>query len=244
MQSAGPKIKAQMADQTRISPDTIPHQRQQNTRGDPSPFICIPLSPETVEAAARLYTEVFVRDEPTTRWHRLIEKDFLPFARTYVQFCENEGLSFIARDDKTGEVIGFVFCHDLMMDPDALGPEMRRFLSHFDATIQLISALEEKFLDLKSIAPGMALHVYQLGIHREYRNHSVSTALIRHTCAFARDRGFRTVVADCTGPISRRSFEQCGFTRAGSIPYASFLVGGCVVFNGLEGEISLMEKDL
>jgi len=233
-----------MADQTGTGPDTIPPCVQQNAREDPAPFSCIPLSPDIVEAAARLYTEVFVRDEPTTRWHRLIEKDFLPFARTYVQFCETERMSFIARDEKSGDVIGFIFCHDLTMDLDALGPEMQEYLSQFDATIQLISALEEKFLYLASITPGMALHVYQLGIHREYRNHSISTALIRHSCAFARDRGFRTVVADCTGPYSRHSFEQCGFTRAGSIPYASFLIGGCVVFNGLVGEISLMEKDL
>ncbi|MHB8165137.1 MAG: GNAT family N-acetyltransferase [Methanoregula sp.] len=233
-----------MVDNTGTRPDDIPPQRQQNTREDPAPFTCLPLSLDTVEAAARLYTDVFVRDEPTTRWHRLNEKDFLPFARTYVQFCETEGLSFIARDEKTGDVIGFIFCHDLTMDLDALGPEMRGFLSQFDATIQLISALEEKYLDLESIAPGMAMHVYQLGTRREFRNRSVSTALIHQTCAFARDRGFRKVVADCTGPQSTQSFSQCGFTRAGSIPYASFLVGGRVVFDGLDGEISLMVKDL
>lgn len=233
-----------MDDQTRSYPDNIPPQWQQNAREDPAPFTCIPLSPDTVEAAARLFTEVFVRDETTTRWHRLIEKDFLPFARTYVQFCETEGLSFIARDGKTGDVSGFIFCLDLTMDLEALGPEMQGFLSQFDATMQLISALEEKFLDLGSITPGMTMHIYQLGIHREYRNRSISTTLIRHVVAFARDRGFRTVVADCTGPHSRRSFEQCGFTRAGSIPYASFLIGGYAAFEGLEGEISLMVKDL
>ncbi|PKL68412.1 MAG: hypothetical protein CVV30_10905 [Methanomicrobiales archaeon HGW-Methanomicrobiales-1] len=244
MQSAGSKTKTQMADQTRICPDNILPHRQQNAREDPAPFTCIPLGPDTVEAAARLYTEVFVRDEPTTRWHRIIEKDFLPFARTYVQFCETEGLSFIARDEKSGDVIGFIFCHDLTMELSALGPEMQGYLSRFDATIQLISALEEKFLDVESIAPGMALHVYQLGTRREFRNRSVSTALIRHVVAFARDRGFRTVVADCTGPRSCRSFSQCGFTRAGSIPYASFLMGESAVFEGLEGEICLMVKDL
>ena len=207
-----------MADQTGTCPDNILPRRQHPAREEPAPFTCIPLSPDTVEAAAGLYTEVFVRDEPTTHWHRLIERDFLPFARTYVQFCETEGLSFLARDETTGEVIGFIFCHDLTMDLDALGPEMWDFLSQFDATIQLISALEEKFLDLESIAPGMTLHVYQLGTRCEFRNRSVSTALIRHTNAFARDRGFRTVVADCTGPQSTRSFSQCGFTRGGLDP--------------------------
>lgn len=197
-----------------------------------------------VDAAARLYSEVFVRDEPTTRWHRIIEGDFLPFARTYVQFCENEGLSFLAREEKTGEVVGFIFCHDLTMDLEALGPEMRDYLSNFDATIQLMTELEEKYLDIGAIVPGTVLHIYQLGIGREFRNRSISTTLIRHVLAFAREKGFKKIVTDCTGLQSCRSFEQCGFTRAGSIAYSSFLYRGTAFFDGLEGEITLMVKDL
>ena len=197
-----------------------------------------------VDAAALLYTEVFVRDEPTTRWHRIIEKDFLPFARRYVQFCETGGLSFLAQEEKTGEVVGFIFCHDLTMHLEALGPDMREYLSQFDATIQLMTELEEKYLDFDAIAPETVLHVYQLGIGRQFRHRSLSTALISHVITVARERGFKKIVTDCTGPQSCRSFEQCGFTRAGSIAYSSFLYRGTAFFDGLEGEITLMVKDL
>jgi GNAT superfamily N-acetyltransferase len=233
-----------MPDRTVKNSDHIPPRQLRTADENPASYTCIPLSPETVDATARLYTEVFVRDEPTTRWHRIIEEDFLPFARTYVQFCEAQGLSYIAQEEKTGEVIGFIFCHDLTMDLDALGPAMREYLSCFDATIQLISTLEEKYLNIIPVPPGTALHVYQLGICREFRHRLVSTALIRHILASARGRGFRTIVTDCTGPGSCRSFEKCGFTRSGSIPYSSFLVGGTAFFDGLEGEITLMVKEL
>ncbi|MEI7855999.1 MAG: hypothetical protein WCH85_00680, partial [Methanomicrobiales archaeon] len=112
-----------MVDQTGICPGCEPPRKVRPGEKNPTPFACFPLHPEMVKAAALLYTEVFVRDEPTTRWHHIIEEDFLPFARTYVQFCETEGLSFLARDEKSGEVIGFIFCHDLTMDLEALGPE-------------------------------------------------------------------------------------------------------------------------
>ncbi|MEI7857889.1 MAG: GNAT family N-acetyltransferase, partial [Methanomicrobiales archaeon] len=109
---------------------------------------------------------------------------------------------------------------------------------------QLIAALEEQYLDIVAISPGTVLHVYQLGIGRQFRNRSISTALIRHVLAFAREQGFKKIVTDCTGPQSCRSFEQCGFTRAGSISYSSFLYRGAAFFDGLEGEITLMVKDL
>ncbi|MFA6225688.1 MAG: GNAT family N-acetyltransferase [Methanoregula sp.] len=233
-----------MVNQTGKCPEQPPPRQLRAAGKNLTSCTCIPLNPDTVEATARLYTEVFVREESTTRWHGIIEEDFLPFARMYVQFCENQGLSFIAHEEKTGEVIGFIICHDLTMDLDALGPAMQEYLSCFDATIQLISALEEKYLNIIPVTPGTALHVYQLGISREFQNRLVSTPLIRHMLASARERGFHTIVTDCTGPGSCRSFEKCGFTRAGSIAYSSFLVSGTAFFDGFEGEITLMVKVL
>jgi hypothetical protein len=52
------------------------------------------------------------------------------------------------------------------------------------------------------------------------------------------------VVADCTHPGSRRSFEQCGFHEAGSLSYDAFSLDGVRFFAGLEGGISLMVRDL
>jgi ribosomal protein S18 acetylase RimI-like enzyme len=226
------------------NPDNTIQGPQQSNVTNPVLFTCVALSPDDVEAAARLYTEVFVRDEPTTRWHRITEDNFLPFARAYVQFCEKEGMSFIAQEEGTGKVIGFIFCHDLALDLDALGPDIREYLSRFDATIRLIDALEENYRDPGAMKPGMALHVYQLGISREFRNRSVSTALILTAISFARERGFKQIVTECTGPQSCSSFGNCGFTPKGSIEYSSFLIDGIAFFNGLEGRITLMVRDL
>jgi ribosomal protein S18 acetylase RimI-like enzyme len=233
-----------MTEHPQKSPDPIPPRQQRTVPENTAPFTCSPLSPDTVEATARLYAEVFVRDEPTTRWHGVTVGDFLPFARRYVQFCETRGLSYIAREEQSGDVIGFIFCSDLTTGLDELGPAMRGYLSRFEATIRIIGALEEQYLNTGAPAPGTFLHVDQLGVCRERRDRSVSTALIRHVAASARKCGFHTIVADCTGPRSCRSFERCGFTRAGSIPYALFPAGGIALFDGLEGEIALMVKDL
>jgi GNAT superfamily N-acetyltransferase len=209
-----------------------------------SPCQCFPLLLGRVDATARLYAEVFTRDEPTTRWHGITVEDFLPFARRYVRFCATDGSSFIAREIPCEEVIGFILCMDLTRDLEVLGPEMCAFLSRFDATVQLIDALEDQYLKIGTVEPGAVLHVSQLGVSRKARGRSVSTSLIHHVLAFARNNGYRTIIADCTGPLSRRSFENCGFENAGSLRYSDFLFRSTAFFDGLAGEISLMVRDL
>jgi len=205
---------------------------------------CLPLTSDMVDITARLYAEVFTADEPTTRWHGVVLEEFLPFARRYVQYCATSGLSFIARDNTSGKTIGFIFCTDLTTNLEALGPEMSAFLSHFDATIQLIETLEAQYLNIGIVEPGQILHVYQLGVCRKARGKSVSAVLIQRVLDFARERGYRTIVADCTGPVSRHSFENCGFENAGSLTYADFLFRGIAFFDELEGEISLMVRNI
>jgi len=153
MQRSGSKTKAQTAEQPGIFPDSVPARNQRIVHENPIPFACIHLNLDTIETTARLYTEVFVLDKPTTRWHTEKEEEFLPFARRYVQFSETKGLSYIAKEEKTGKGIGFIFCSDLTMELDAFGPEMRWYLTRFDAIIQLIDACEEKYLNLITVAP-------------------------------------------------------------------------------------------
>lgn len=205
---------------------------------------CLLLTSDMVDITARLYAEIFTSDEPTTRWHGVVLEEFLPFAWRYVQYCATSGMSFIARDNTSEEVIGFIFCTDLTTNLEALGPEMSAFLSHFDATIQLIEALEAQYLNIGIVKPGQILHVYQLGVCRNARGKSVSAVLIHRVLDFTRERGYHTIVADCTGPVSRHSFENCGFENAGSLTYSDFLFRGTAFFDGLEGEISLMVRNI
>ena len=55
------------------NPDNTILRPQQFNVTNPIIFTCVALSPEEVETATRHYTEVFVRDEPTTRRYGIIE---------------------------------------------------------------------------------------------------------------------------------------------------------------------------
>jgi ribosomal protein S18 acetylase RimI-like enzyme len=197
-----------------------------------------------IEQAARAYTDVFVQDEPTTRRHNIDPGTFLVFARQYLRHCADFGLSIIAQDPQTAECVGFILCCDLATDIAALGLEMTKFLSFFPESVAIIDALEEKYLDRGMAEPGTTLHVFQLGVRREYRGRGIAPELIRRTCDLARERGFAQVIADCTSPVSHHTFERCGFQVRGSIPYDSFRNGNRKFFAGLNGGISLVIREL
>src|SRR5512133_181447 len=71
---------------------------------------CVPLTEPNQKSAARLYTEVFTADEPTTHRCALDPAAFFDYADFYVGTLVKKELSFLARDTLTGKAVGFIFC--------------------------------------------------------------------------------------------------------------------------------------
>jgi len=204
----------------------------------------VPLVNADSEAGAELYTRVFLDDEPTTRCHGLAPARFLPFARCYVRWLVKEDLSFVAKDERTGEVLGFIFCFDFRDDPAQDSPMLREFLQQFRHAIAMIDELEARHIRRDEIEPGSMLHIFQIGVDRKGRRRGIARALLNRVLSHANERGFLQMVADCTNPASRQLFEACGFSEAGFSSYESFSIDGRCVFAGLEGGISLMTRDV
>ena len=205
---------------------------------------CVPLTESDVESAARLYTEVFLADEPTSHCHGLDPALFLPYARFYVRSLVRKDLSFLSLNETTNELAGFIFSFDLTDDPENEGAVMVEFIAHFKEAVAMIHELEDRHLNREEIKAGSVLHIFQIGVSRQYRETGIARAMIRRVLAHARQRGFRQVIADCTSPASKKAFEQCGFSEIGFSPYEAFSLNGVRFFAGLTGGISLMVKNI
>ena len=231
-----------MKDVTGDHPDQSPLQNPPLTS---SPRItCLPLTPADAVPAARLYTEVFLADEPTTRHFTPDFSRFLSYATEYVKILVRKDLSFIVRDEETGHAAGFIFCCDLTDDPEQEGPVMVEFLSQFRETVIMIEELENRVFSQEEVSPGSVLHVYQIGVSRSFRRAGVARAMIDRVVSHAQERGFSRVVAECTGPASKRAFTQCGFHEAGYYPYDEFCIDGDRFFKELDQGLSLMVRNL
>lgn len=203
-----------------------------------------PLASTDIDEVTQLYIDVFLDDEPTSR---VIAPDRIAAfqdALGYVLALAENGQSFITRDRDTGEISGFIFCFDLLDDPTIEGAPMAALARHFPEAISMIDQLEDMFMERSGVARGSVLHIYQIGVGRLYRGRGIATALIRQILSHALELGYRQVVTDCTSARSRRAFERCGFSERGYLAYDAFFYEGACVFQGLEGGISLMAKDL
>lgn len=214
------------------------------THGCTPALTIVPLSEADGEAAARLYTTVFLEDEPTSRRHGLDPARFLPYARVYVRWLAQKDFSFVARDALTGELLGFIFCFDFTDDPSKESPELREFILNFREAVTMIEELEACYFQPDSVMPGSVLHIFQIGVERKGRGRGIARAMVHRALTHAQKRDFVQVVADCTSPGSQRVFEQCGFSRAGFSSYESFSMDGSCFFAGIEGGISLMVADI
>lgn len=207
-------------------------------------YSCDLLTMAGTENAARLYREVFLTDEPTTRRHAPDPELFLPDALRYVRYLAKNGLSFVARDTRTDELMGFIFCFDMAMDPGSQGEWMKEYLAHFPDAVAMIDELEDRYFDCQGFVSGSTLHIFQIGVSRKYRGCKIASSLICRVLDHVRERGFRQAVADCTSATSRRTFERCGFSPSGFLSYEDFSRNGIRFFSGLEGGITLMVRDL
>jgi ribosomal protein S18 acetylase RimI-like enzyme len=219
-----------------LSPDPDPSPRYRSA--------VVPLTEPDVEHAARLYTDVFLADEPTTRRAAPVPVFFLPHAQFYVRSLVRKDLSFLVRDEATNDLAGFIFCLDLTDDPEREGPPMVEFLAHFPEIIAMMDELEARHLCREDVCPGTVLHIIQIGVAKTKRGSGIAQAMIHRVVAHARKRGYKKVIADCTSSSSQRAFEQCGFFKKGFISYDSFTFNGVRFFAGLDGGISLMVREI
>ena len=209
-----------------------------------SPFAILPLTYDNTSAAARLYAEVFLHDEPTTRHHAPDPASFIPLADFYVRTLVDQELSFVVQNEENGELAGFIFAFDLTHDPASDGEPMVRLIESFQNAVAMIDELEDRHINRAEIEPGSVLHIFQIGTAGNYRGSGLAPALIRHLLHHARVRGYRSAIADCTGPVSKCVFERCGFVELGHSRYADFRHNDEVFFSGLPDGISLLKKDL
>ena len=203
-----------------------------------------PLTHVIADATAKLYTDIFLNDEPMTRHHGIEPGKFLPCAREYLYFCAGQGLSFVAVNRANNRVSAFVLGSDITTDLMAVGPGMVSLLSFFRESMEIIEVLESQCPDISDTNPGKVFHIFQIGTHRDYRRRGLVTQLIQMSLAHAKRQGFVKAVAECTGPVSRHTCERCGFVRAANIRYDDFVVNKKRFFSGLPGEISLMVRDI
>jgi len=200
------------------------------------------LTKTSAEEVAVVVTDTFLNHEPVISSLGVNREDYLFCAKVYCADAAEKGLSLMARDRNSGEIAGFIICEDLVTEWNQ--DEDAKLISLIAPALSLVHDLEQKFLLEENLEKGQCLHIFQVGVLPGFQGKSIATTLIQETVEVAREKGYFYAAADCTGPVSQRCHQKCGFTQQDSIDFRSFDFEGERVFSKLKGACALMVKKL
>jgi ribosomal protein S18 acetylase RimI-like enzyme len=205
-------------------------------------FNISPLTADLAHETARVYVDLFTRDEPLTHARMADPAVFYPLAAHYSDLCAERKLSFVAVDRCNHAYAGFLLASDVCETWEQDDIQMADLYEIFSDCVTLISRLEHEFLKEYPLSAGDGYHIVQIGVVPQFRRTGLATRLIVHALEHAKNLGYKVVLAECTSRSSRNCFLKAGFSEFYSIAYTTFSNGKTNPYCRLPGDITLMVK--
>ncbi|MFB8790660.1 MAG: hypothetical protein U7123_17850 [Potamolinea sp.] len=184
-----------------------------------------------IEDTATCISQVFSSFEPIAKALKISFDEFYRFAVPICQKAADKKISLIAKDQKTGEVVGFIISEDFMtVDPDSL----EGIDNKFEFVFGLLSELEDNYRKCHLVKAGQILHIFMLGVQEKYSKRHIATTLVAENLNLAKQHNFEIAIADATGVASQQIFRNLGFTEEFAIEYKSYKFKGKQIFSSLE----------
>jgi ribosomal protein S18 acetylase RimI-like enzyme len=184
-----------------------------------------------IEQTATCISQVFSSFEPMAKALKISFNEFYRFAVPVCQKAADEEISLIAKDRKTGEIVGFIISEDLM----TVEPDPTEGIDHkFECVFSLLSKLEKNYRSSHPVKAGQVLHIFMLGVQAKYTKRQIATTLVRENCKLAKHHNFEIAIAEATSVGSQQIFRNLGFTEEFAIEYKSYKFKGKQIFSSLE----------
>ncbi len=95
-----------------------------------------------IEQTATCISQVFSSCEPMVKALKISFNEFYRFAVPVCRKAADEEISLIAKDQKTGEVVGFIISEDLM---NVYSDSLEGIDNKFESVFSLLSEVEENY---------------------------------------------------------------------------------------------------
>lgn len=187
------------------------------------------LAEEHLATAIECIASNFVSGELMTTALGITLEEFKYFAKIFLKKAVKDQLSLIAKDERSGKVVGALICEDFVTElPDGIETVSPKFLPIFEVLGSLDEAYKEKYL----VKPGQLYHIFMVGVNKEYAG--LSTRLTKIAEHLARKKGYIAAIGEATGPISYQIYtKRLGFREIEGINpiyYKEFYYEGQPIF--------------
>lgn len=190
-----------------------------------------------------LLANVFSESDPPTVAIGLSYGEMKQFLDEVVPALIPAGLTIIARCGETTRLAGVMLSDDFALLPDLdagqISPKLQPILS-------MLETLDEQFRREQTIAPGQFLHLFMLGVDRQFAGRGLAQGLVKACLESALQKGYRTALTEATGQVSQHIFRKSGFTDRFRASYQDFRYQNQPVFASIREHQAaiLMEKVL
>ncbi|BAY93257.1 MULTISPECIES: GNAT family N-acetyltransferase [unclassified Tolypothrix] len=177
------------------------------------------MQPNDIEETVICISQIFSSFEPMAKALKISFNELYPFALSVCQKAVDEKISIVAKDRKTGKVVGFIISEDFI----TVYPESLEGIDHkFEYIFSLLSELGENYRRTHAFTAGQVLHISMLGVQEKYTKRHIATTLIRENLKLAKHHKFEIAVTEATGVASQHIFRKLRFTEEFAIEYKSY----------------------
>src|SRR5208282_4080108 len=205
-------------------------------------YYCV-ARPFDAEEMVRLLATVFSESEPPAVAMGLSFGDLEQFLQLLAPGAIADGLTVLARCGDTRKLAGVLLTYDFA-SPPAL--DLRQISTRFLPIISMLETLDEQFRKERTISTGEYLHLFMLGVDKQFAGRRIGQGLVETCLDNGFRRGYRKAVTEATGRVSQHVFRKQGFSDHFSVSYQDFLYEDRVVFASIQGheKATLMDKAL
>ena len=198
---------------------------------------------QDADEMARLLGEVFSRRDPPAVAASLTPSEFEAFVRLFCPKAAVEGLTILARNASTGELVGALLTEDsASLPPDG----MDRLSAKFEPIFDILGQLDTEYRGDRTVHPGESLHLFLLGVAESVAGRGVAQHLVSTCLEHGARKGYRLAVTEATNKVSQHIFRKLGFTERVRRSYLSYRFDGRSVFASIaeHGGPALMSRSL
>jgi ribosomal protein S18 acetylase RimI-like enzyme len=199
--------------------------------------------PDDVDELVDLLALAFTEHDPPAVAVGLSRHEFAQLVDLYRDRAGTEGLTVIARDPASGDIVGTLLAEDAAA---AFPAGVERLSPKFDPIFDILTELESEYRRGQVVLPGDALHLFLLGVHPAFARQQIAQRLVGAAMAGGARRGYRLAVTEATNKVSQHVFRKLGFVDRVRRSYAGYRFAGRPVFSSIaehEGPV-LLDKEL
>lgn len=176
--------------------------------------------PTDLSDLAELLGFVFSKHEPPAVAAGFPAQKIEALARVFSAKSIQEKLSFVARSDDTGKIIGAVLAHDFGTPPSN---DIEPLIPVFEPLLAFLEQLKKECIAMKSILAGNFLHAFMIAVDEDWSRNGIAQNLLKTCILNGTNHGYQTAFTKAVSDSSRRVFRKIGFQEQCFVRYGDFI---------------------